>query len=386
MIHLDVLILGLMLLLGACSTKESKKEVVEVKEETTLQPPYYIDLEKVLSSEETVNLSTLSNNLTYIPLETTSQCLLKRLAGFAFFNNTLLVSDRDVLYQYDNQGKFIRKVGQRGSGPKDHLSITVILKDDKRETLNLFTNRKMLVYDKNMEYVKSVRLDEDYYFGGSMTPWGSYFMYLGSRFKLKGDTSTVYSYAEVDTLGKIIDKIPNLSPIEKNYSGMIYSDLPLYKYKGEVRYLEYGNDTLFTFSSKRERIPYAICHLGSKKQRQLDIAGISEQQFKAMDSFLLVNNICEDERYLYISMRWGAEDNYQYALFDKKTGEVKNIGTEGFKNDIDGGVSFFPWYIDEDGTRIMTVPAEEIVEKNSKKNASLSKVKEDDNPVFMIVK
>lgn len=85
-------------------------------------------------------------------------------------------------------------------------------------------------------------------------------------------------------------------------------------------------------------------------------------------------------------MRWGLVDNYQYALFDKKTGEVKSIGKEGFKNDIDGGVSFFPRYIDEDGTRIMTVPAEEIVEKNSQKNASLSKVKEDDNPVFMIVK
>lgn len=385
MIHLDVLILGLTLLLGACSTKESKKDVVEVKEETTLQPPYYIDLEKVIPSEETVNLSTLSSNLTYIPLETTSKCLLKRLAGFAFFNNTLLVSDWDVLYQYDNQGKFIKRIGQKGQGPKDHGSVIALLKDENKNTLGMLTNNKMNIYDKDMQHVKSLKL-EDTYFDGLVTPWGSYFVYLGSRFKLQGDTSTVYSYAEVDTLGKIIDKIPNLSPIEKNYSGMIYSDLPLYKYKGEVRYLEYGNDTLFTFSSKRERMPYAICHLGSKKQRQLDIAGISEQQLKAMDSFLLVNNICEDERYLYISMRWGLVDNYQYALFDKKTGEVKNIGKEGFKNDIDGGVSFFPRYIDEDGTRIMTVPAEEIVEKNSQKNASLSKVKEDDNPVFMIVK
>lgn len=161
---------------------------------------------------------------------------------------------------------------------------------------------------------------------------------------------------------------------------------PLYNYKGALRYMDYGNDTLFTLSPKRERIPYAICYLGSWKQRELSPFLTTPQEREEMKSRLLVDNICEDDKYLYIKLRWGFGEKYNYALFDKKTGEVKNIGKEGFKNDIDGGVSFFPRYIDEDGTRIMTVPAEEIVEKNSQKNASLSKVKEDDNPVFMIVK
>lgn len=385
MIHLDVLILGLTLLLGACSTKESKKEVVEVKEETTLQPPYYIDLEKVISSEETVNLSTLSNNLTYIPLETTSKCLLKKVERFVYFNNTILVSDRGILCQYDNQGKFIRKVGQKGPGPKDYHSIFTIMKDDKRDKLNLLTLHKMLVYGKDMQCEESVRLD-DYYYDGFATPWGTFLLYLGSKHRLEGDTTTIYSYAEVDPSGKVISKIPNPSPIVKKEKGLMFAIQPLYNYKGALRYMDYGNDTLFTLSPKRERIPYAICYLGSWKQRELSPFLTTPQEREEMKSQLLVDNICEDDKYLYIKLRWGLGEKYNYALFDKKTGEVKNIGKEGFKNDIDGGVSFFPQYIDEDGTRIMTVPAEEIVEKNSKKNASLSKVKEDDNPVFMIVK
>lgn len=371
--------------LSCCSGAKNNKpgDTGENSEAVSLSPFYSIDLEDVLSEVEPVKLSEVAKGIKYAPLETSTNCLLKRVHEFAFFNNTILVSDFDNLYQFDNKGKFLKKIGQKGTGPKDYVFVNSIVGDDSRSTFNLFTSGKINRYDQEMNYLESVRMVERYY-GGLTTPWGSYLMYLGCQFKLVGDRSTIYSFSEIDTSAKVIRQIPNPSPIVSTYQGMIFAPIPMYKYEDAVRYMDYGNDTLFTLSPNGERSAYAVCNLGSKKC-EVDIHGLNPQQLEGLASKVLLENICEDDRYLYLTLRWGVTDNKQYILYNKRNGGVRNVGKEGMANDIDGGVPFFPQFIREDGTKIMYVGAEEFIEKASS-NGLASRLKPDDNPVFVMVK
>lgn len=385
MTKLSYLLFAAIVALSSCSgAKSNKPEAAgENSEPTALSPPYSIHLEKILPEVETVNLSEIAGSIRYVPLETAANCLLKRVHQFAFSGNTFLVSDFANLFQYDDQGKFIKKIGQKGTGPKDYVFVNSVFNDDRRGISNVFTSGKVNVYDRDMNYLRSWRLVERYY-SGLVTPWGNYLMYLSSSFRLVGDTSTVYSFAEIDTSGHVIRKIPNPSPIESTYHGMIYAPIPLYKHKDVVRYMDYGNDTLFTLSKGGDRSPYAICHLGTMK-RVVDTHGFNPQQMDELASKVLMENICEDDEYLYLTLRWGVTEKVQYILFNKRNGGIKNVGSDGLKNDVDGGIPFFPQFIKEDGTKVMYVSAEDFIEKAPSTGLS-SRLKPDDNPVFIMVK
>lgn len=362
--------------------KRKPADDVKADKEVSIEPPYSINLEKILSMVTPVKLSEVAGEIRYVPLETSESCLLKRVHELAFFNNTILVSDFSNLFQFDDRGKFIKTIGQNGNGPRDYVNVNSIVNDDIRNILNVFTSGKVNRYDKDMNYLESIRLVDRYY-GGLTTPWGSYFMYLSSSFKLVGDTSTVYSFAEIDTSAKVIGKIPNPSPIVSIYRGMIYAPIPFYKYEETVRYMDYGNDTLFTFSENGDRRPYAICNLGSMK-REVDTHGFTPGQMEELSSKVLMENVCEDDRYLYLTLRWGVTDNMQYILFDKRNGEIRNVGKEGMVNDLDGGIPFFPRFIREDGTKVMYVDAEYVLEKAPSGDLA-SDLKPDDNPVLVLV-
>jgi hypothetical protein len=175
----------------------------------------------------------------------------------------------------------------------------------------------------------------------------------------------------------------------------------MYKYNDKVHLLDYGTDTLFIASVSGDLQPHAICSLGSMKC-VANVAGLNKQQVEALSSKLRIDNINEDNRLLYINLVWGMDGNSCYALFDKTTGEVSGLGEEGLINDIDGGISFFPQQIEDDGTMLMWLQAEDFKEKILSSDYEQQKAKygdkfekvhklassllDDDNPVLILVK
>jgi len=395
------ILITLIIAITSCSDGKSREDSVKNEEEKiTTSLPYSINLLDVISKKQSENLTSITNNISYIPLETKSECLLRRVHEYVIFNNKLIVSDHSRLYQFDMKGKVISKISEKGHGPSDYTYINSIVKNDKSNSFYLFTSGKINVYNQNLQYSKSLPCVE-YIFQGKTTSEGDFLLYLGSLYRLIGDTTTIYSFVELDTLVNVLTKIPNSSPIESSYNGMIVSPIPLYKHKESMRFMDYGNDTLFTYTKSEGKIPYAIFNLGSLK-RDVDLSGYDESQKDELSSKLAVYNICEDERFLYISLAWGVNDKYQYIIFDKNTGELKNLGNHGFVNDIDGGVSFFPQFIEDDGTKIMWMDAGNFIEKISSSDYQTQKNKykekfdniwelasnkeEDDNPIFIMVK
>ena len=396
-----ILITLILAIIGCSGGKSREGSVKNEEDKITISLPYSINLLDVISKTVSENLTSNTSNISYIPLETNSECLLRRVHEYVIFNDKLIVSDFSRLYQFDMQGKVISKISGKGDGPSDYTFINSIVKNDKSNSFYLFTAGKINIYNQNLQYLKSIPNRERMYFGRS-TPEGNFLMYLGSLYRIIGDTTTIYSFVELDTLGNVLTKISNSSPIEASYNGMDIAPIPLYKHKESMRFMDYGNDTLFTYAKSEGKTPYAIFNLGSMK-REINLTGYNEQQIAELSSKLAINNICEDDRFLYISLAWGVNTNkFQFVIFDKNTGELKNLGNHGFVNDIDGGVSFFPQFIEDDGTKVMWMDADNFINNISSSDYQTQKSKykekfdniwelaskkeEDDNPIFIMVK
>lgn len=345
------------------SCQDNKKSQQYLIKENNIERPYHINLNTVEGEDDNTLLSEIAKNILYIPLKTADGYLIKRVNQILLFNNTIIVSDFNNLYQFNMLGEFIKKIGNKGMGPKDYSSVFCLVSSPSSDCFYLFTAKKAHKYNSEAVYEKTILLmDSEYMFYGLMPSDDKLLMYLGSKFKQTEDTSNVYSLIEIDTLGSVYSQIVNQSPIISNNPGMIVSTIPFYKYDDQIRFMDYGDDTLFTIDSSGNKKPYAICQLGNMK-REINTSGYSAQQFESLSTKLLVDNIYEDKSFLYLKLLWGMDKQSQYFLFNKTDGVVKNIGSDGIINDIDGGVPFFPNLIEKDGTLIMYMNAEDFKEK-----------------------
>jgi len=393
------LFLFLLLFLGCQDNKKPQQHFVKEK---NIERPYCIDLTTVEGENNITQLSEIAKNILYIPLKTADGYLIKRVSQILLFNNTIIVSDFNNVYQFNLSGEFIKKIGNKGTGPKDYSSVFCLVSSPSSDCFYLFTAKKAHKYNSEAVYEKTIPLmDSEYMFYGLMPSDDKLLMYLGSRFKRTEDTSNVYSLIEIDTLGSVNSQILNHSPIISNNPGMIVSTIPFYKYDEHIRFMDYGNDTLFTIDLSGNKKPYVICQLGNMK-REVNTSGYSAQQFESLSTKLLVDNIYEDNIFLYLKLIWGMNKKSQYFLFNKKDGVVENIGSEGIINDIDGGVPFFPYLIEKDGTLIMYMNAEDFKEKILSSEYAkqkerygdqfdkvwklASEMRIDDNPILIIAK
>lgn len=393
------------ILSAGCSGKQ-KAEVGPDNVETRLEPPYLVDLEACVKGPvQEMNLSEISDDIRYIPLETKPENLIKRIWQIVRYDDRILINGLTSLDMFSSDGRFVKKIGQRGNGPEDYTYINGLVPDLDRGKFYIYTGPKINIYDRQLNFLKSVQLSDkdDRMSFGIMMPDGNIISYLGSKYKVIGSTNTIYSFAETDTLGQILRKYPNNFPIESTYPGMVMGEIPFYKKNGFVRYLDYGNDTLFSLSPEKEITPYAICPLGTMK-RETNTAGFkSPEEYNRLADKLLVESVVETENHLGYKIPWGWDTGKsQYAMFDKRDGGLRNIGDKGLNNDIDGGIPFFPIRIEEDGTMISWMQAEDFIEqvkaldydvqkeKYGERFETLLKLAEgmnpDDNPVLIVVK
>lgn len=390
-----LLLLCLLLLASAC-----RQEKTDVSKDVL-----FVELEnKIKDQDETAYLSKAVKKLTYIPLETDTNCLVSNIRKIVFYNNTILISDFNRVFQFSSTGKFMGMVGRKGEGPSDYRQASVLAKNEKEDRLYLVGPKKINIYDEKLSFINAVSFGDDGMFippmSGVMTSNEHLLLYIGGLGKAPGDTTTMYSYIELDTQGNTIRKIPNTTPIVSEPISMRTNyNLPLYRYGGKVNYMDDGNDTLFTITSNGISLPYAIFHLGTQK-RDIHTTPRTPQEAEAYTSYPLISSLLEKDDLFYLSFSW--KQKTHRVIYDKQTEQLTNLGIDGLTNDIDGGPPFFPRAKDANGTLISWVEAEAFREHILSQDYQTQKAKygqafedawtlankleEDDNPVLLIAR
>ena len=372
------------------------------KEEEGAMPelPYHISLENAIGNIKPAELSEVGSSITYIPLETVSESLLKEIRRVIVTDSYFIVNDALV---FDSAGNFLRQIGRKGQGPGEYSMFIgdVFLSFDKNKLYLLVETSKVLEYTIEGKFLNSYKLDS---IPCMILP-------------IKDDLFVYYCRnATRNPIGQslvISDLNNNIQKTYKNYHKRIRKSgidifltfAPFYIYQENIRFKEFGCDTLFTVTEE-DLIPYCILDLGKRKipvdfsvnnpLRFIEEVGAQEEY----PSMYWISKIVEDVDNLYITLSDFKND--LYGFINKKTQVVKVIGDQGFRNDIDGGLPFFPINSHHDSILVGHINAfdlrEHVLNSNAAEMKRLYGQKHDDlvkfansiddesNPIIVLVK
>lgn len=391
--------------LWGCKGKTASTELVE--EDNT---PYILSLENIVNAKGEEFLSTITTDIQYIPLETTNKSLLKPIGNVVLLNNgNFLITDRASVRMFSPEGKYIRKVSQQGGAPAEYSRLAAIAANPLTGGFFIQTSKKMIEFDAEGNYVNNFET-EDRLMNMVVDAEGRLLLHRMSLLKSPEDTTVTWALFRYDASGTELKRLADPSPRMRGEHTISYAvpTRPLYLYDNKIRFNEFGNDTVFIVEEDTFT-PYAIIDLGymrmSATPEGINLDAVDAEMRKKL--FLAI--LTEDEHFFYMAFGWGFGGEYLYSSYNKKSKQVVNYGNgqfyltgKGLTNDIDGGLPFFPLTITPNGTRIMWRDADAFKSNILKKDYEAEKkkygekfekawqlaqsLKEDDNPILILVK
>ncbi len=331
------------LLAAACNTGNSDRRT------SSAALPYMIDLESGIGNPEPVLLSTVASEIEYVPLETDTACMLRRISNLALCDSFIIVSDGTKLILFDRQGNYLKPVGSVGRGPEEYTYIRSFFVDENSREIYLLSMGKVMVFGFDGKYKRSFKAD----FRPSQVISRDQNTLIFHLFNLSGPSpDTAWSWYITDRQGAIISRILNHHK-RMSQPGLLVPDSPLYLYDGTAHFLEFGNDTLYYFN-EQVREPYAIFNAGKLKMEtdlHLTPETIKEVSDRIQGNFW-IKEIRESYDFLFVNLAWGLSDSVSYCIYDKKNARLTVLKDNGFADDINGGPAFWPLVVGDNNTLV----------------------------------
>ena len=381
---------------GGCFSKGNKAIAGEVgkREIAEPNPPYHIALEHAVNNPTPAGISEIGRSITYIPLETTAASGLGVSIEIAVTDSHIFVVNNQYdLMKFDRNGKFMWKTGPSyGRNPGEYrYLLDFCLSPDGRYVYFNGGGGKVFKYGVDGNFV-DVHLIEPSF--THLECWSDDLFVFGN-----GNEPADRDPADVAVFMSGLDNETKKTykTFLKRDTGVSLAYCSLYSFDGNIRYSEPFSNTLVTVTPD-SLITHATFDLGS--------AGVPfenySDNFSVIGGWYSLYKITESTRGIFLSLTRFVSDDDLYGFFDKQTGETRVVGENGFTNDFDGGLPFFPEYVAADGTlvdyvdayalkeHVASLDAEEMTRLYGKRFTKLADLaadlKDDDNPVLIMVK
>ena len=341
-----------LVLFSSCSGKQKTQQVQE--ENKPQEKSFYtIDLSKDFSGSDnqTLLLSDIVEDVEYVKLETTDDCLVTSTASAKVF-----ITDDDIyvlnkfsdykLFRFDREtGKFITQIGGIGQGPKEMINPCFVFAKDSLVYVTSTSMDKIYVYTNKNQFVRSVPFckDRSSFEGGV----GETISVIDHQYIVRhpGQLQSKFNYNQY-MAAEVIDMNSNrliaMRDTSDVYGIMLNLDWdPIrWYYKGNINFYNEPDRTVYAVT-KDSIIPRYHFNLGDNKwpvkSEKLTMEYVKHIKFKSFR---------ETEDYLYLY--WNQREKGYFARLNKKTekldvqeqeklwGRTWVLKVPGLKNDIDG--------------------------------------------------
>lgn len=338
-------------------------------------------------------LSDLGKSIKYLPLESPPELLLSFINKLQIWQDNIFVSDREGVYQFDSNGKFVREIGSIGRGPGEHTGRVRFSINPYREEVYIysFPTKLINVYQISTgDFLYSFYFDyyvSDFYLNENNQV--VFFTEEGSSEDLNFSVNEAY-LVENEAL---IDSISN--PLRPEKRSNIVGHVLLYQNQNDAFYCFNYSDTLFWLDQNFKRKPYAKFNLENKNNYLilgLDY-GFTGIQFP---DFYYIDNVLANSEFFFVNIgkgfAMGVDRDIRRVLYSKKDGKTWEI--KKLLNDLDGGLPFWPRWVSE-GVLINYLHPHEIIDYYNETKGEIthgsdfvrlvSSLKETDNPVLVFM-
>jgi hypothetical protein len=416
--------IAMFIILLTCCNADVKKGNNESIKSSSLVFPIKIDMGKFVNTEyHEINLSCVADSLEYIPLETCAGSLIKNIERTILADSFIFINMGDHVLKFGRNGKFLSRIGTNGRGPGEYPGVMSISIDNVKNQVFIYPNyiRKIIQYSYNNHHSRDLPLFRSD-LASDVSFLGNNHFIASGVFTIPGEmTSEMFLVAVTDSTGKIRTKVdfPLFQFADYLTNKSIYypgTFFPTY-FDSIALSAGVGCDTIYAVNQRSIKPRYILnfgkynapaeVKYGFSRDTGVRIK-ISEKRYK----YLWIEKSPIETReflFLYFSL----EDHMYLAAYNKLTdsvsvfrkkgevkyGSIRNVEDFGFKNDLDGGLPFYPkWTNFKSKDWITSYDAIELKSKlkeiqqnpsaNPEKHQSLieliNKLRENDNPVVVI--
>ena len=367
----EILCLFLVFVLIGCVQKDlSLTTVREVK----------LDLS---ATENKLSLSEIVDSIEYVPLETTNLSIFGSMDKLIVTDKgEYLIADKEItsaLYLFDADGRFLKKIGNKGEGPEEYIGIEDVTYYDRNIFIWDSRGRKILKY--TME-------------GDVVCTYGC--KHVAYSFSCVGEENFVFycDFARNEDLD-IDGKLPNLiryDAKEGRFGYDLYFDgrIPSHAYLLSLNNLSNNNlystidDTIYKVYSDSISPQFVLRYRENYMEERNKYLKSFISQPHAMESEkkfpeLITYFECNECHVFFI--RRGKF--LHYAFWYPETGFCKEASSRSnpVVNDLDGIADFFLRC--SDGNVLYSVIEPDLLKERSPDTASLLNLCEDDNLVIV---
>ena len=341
--------------------------------------PFNIEIKKHIKNIKSVKLSSIGKELTYIPLETNTNCLIQNIYNVGLSESYIFIHDHDRILQFDRSGKFTRQIGSNGRGPKEYFRIYDFCIDEQKKEVYIISSPQLLsVFDFNGVFINAYKLSHR--ITQIILKDKNTFMFHLVNSPGLNDPSWIVTARNGKTLTTMKKSLTRI-----NKPGVTVLNAPLYLFNNTAHFMEFGIDTLYYFKDYKKS-PYAIFFLDDlKMDPDLLITEAIAKNHKFYDRKLSPGSIKENETFLFIKLMHGFSNGYSCTIFSKNTNEVIFLKDNTFVNDLSGGVPFWPKQIINDNLLVDYIDAFDLF-KYPLPSSLRGKITESSNPVLLILK
>lgn len=300
-----------------------------------------IHLEKGIENHKSISLSELAADIQYIPLETNSNCLLGDSPRIQLSENEIFVATQmEHLFRFSKKGKFLNEVGKMGRGPGEFTKvINYILNNESKKVIINDTpfGNKVIAYDFEGKFIAEFKVDIH---SMCIEPFETDNIFLHNMYYTKLEKGKKTNEIEIfSKSGKKIGTFPSSADPAKKY-GISFIPPSGYNYMGELHYKPAESETLFTIPDVKTKLPKYFFDLGKfKRPNEAD-----EFRNRKTQNTVAIMDLWETANYLFFTCT--GKEQRQKLLYYKNSEESCNVvwkGKTGIKDDIAGGLPFWPY-------------------------------------------
>jgi len=340
-----------------------------------------------LKKTEMVNLSELAAEVRFIKLEYNPDCALSFIKDAILFSEFVLVYDvKNNLHLFNQDGKFLRRIGKIGRGPGEYTNILSIDVDAKTKLIYVLNNssQKLIAYDYQGNFISSPIPCTDKI---SFCIYNEkFYLHTPSNVMLlrnNPDEKTKNQLTEFNSKGDLLN---TYHPIDENISQNKFIETASFtKGKSNLFYHISGDNKVYSINQNGIKPEYCF-ELGNNttKSAQTDLQNISTSS-----EGVNINDIRIADKYIFLNFR--SNNKPGLLFYDSKSFRNVNSDNGGtFKDDIDGtGKVFYQLFIREN-TIIEPIETRKILKYDINLiSLRIKQIKEAtneiDNPVLRII-
>lgn len=253
----------------ACTHVRNKKEIADTS--STI----YMKIEKPdIASLTPLRLSEFVDQVEYVQLETTPQCLLHQSISLYPTRDFFFIVSKYGLYQFDTAGKFVRQIGRLGKGPGEFKLKQCGFDDTNRRIIIISyfgTGPQFFGYNGKFQGNLSDSLISSCHGMLELFRVGNgFFIYtvqpsdINHQWACQPYELVVYDYLKNKTTQTLTNRLVCQVDNDRHYNSLRPSLQTLTGHDSLFYYKSFYNDTLYSVSNSNIQ-PYAVIDFGNLK-------------------------------------------------------------------------------------------------------------------------